>query len=360
MQCTLYFVLYSHLFCILFKFHNSASEIITVARESANTKVNSFESFSISMTSHAKEAGEVWPFVDLPDWSVRAQNLAELTKSYAILYTPIVETDQRQDWESYVQNNVQSWYQESIINENLSVNVTNLYTMKEIFALDITTNPPQPKPLANDTAPWLPVWQVYPLDPTFTTVNFNFLNGPRLNQAYNILRYTKKPALNFVQTPDGGRSQILTPIFDEVNNGKVELEMVGAIWALYEWSSYFENILTDETAEQLNLVVKNSCHEEDDVTYSVKGPDVSFLGYGDLHDTKFDDLEVNEPFLVIDYDQDKVPGDLCTPTVSLFLYPTNEMKQSFQTNTAAVYTSLIVVCIVYIIPLLICFCLSLF
>lgn len=323
-----------------------------MARESAVTKVNSFESFSVSLSSHAKAAGKDWPFVELPDWSVRAKNLADLTKSYAVLFTPIVEADQRQDWETYVMKNVGNWYQDSIINENLPVNVTDLMTVTipKIFALDIKTF--TPTILQDDTAPWLPVWQVYPLDPAFTTVNFNFLNGPRLNEAYNILRETEKPALNFVQTPDGGRSQILTPVFDKVNNGKEELEMVGAIWALYEWGSYFENILTDETAEQLELVVKNSCHEEDDVTYSVKGSNVTFLGYGDLHHTDFDDMELSAPFLVIDYDESKVSSDLCTPTVSLYLYPTIEMQRAFQTNTATVYTSLIVVRILYPVLLL--------
>eukprot|EP00980_Cylindrotheca_fusiformis_P000044 scaffold14_cov130-Cylindrotheca_fusiformis.AAC.14 len=67
------------------QFTGYASEVVTVSRETTSQLFNALDAFSVSISSQAARELELrnssWPFYRIPDWSVRAQRLAELTRT---------------------------------------------------------------------------------------------------------------------------------------------------------------------------------------------------------------------------------------------------------------------------------------
>jgi hypothetical protein len=101
--------------------------------------------------------------------------------------------------------------------------------------------------------------------------------------------------------------------------------------------NYFKKILPDN-AGGIFAVVRST--DGDSVTYRIDGMDATFLGEGDLHDTQYDQLEITSDFAHLDVDESiDVPNELRVPTLTLHLYPSNELRDIFITNNAAFYAA---------------------
>jgi class 3 adenylate cyclase len=311
------------------KFENYASQIVSVARETADNSFEAVEAFSVTVSSYAVDANKTWPFVDVPDWSARGQRLAALTGASRVILCPIVEDEKRQDWESHARNNAASWYQNSIENEDLE-DPAGFFQDKTSLKIVPTaeTNP----------GPWLVGWQQYPLDKRLLVTNFDMLYGKNAN-AYLITAATLEPAIGFFVILE---SLIIQPIFEKVDNGKNERKLVGIILLAVDWISYFQNVLSASTKAGVIVVMKNSCQEDDGFTYRINGPEAVYVGKGDLHDPQYDHLQVSALFVSFGYDKSKIPADRCAPELSLHLYPTQTLEASFHTKKAIHYTVVVV------------------
>ena len=77
-------------------------------------------------------------------------------------------------------------------------------------------------------------------------------------------------------------------------------------------------------------MLSNTCNQS--LTYQINGPNVTFLGSGDLHDTTYDYLEHSAEYDVLD--------DACIYTFSI--YPSAQIQESYQTGKSIYYTAAIV------------------
>jgi hypothetical protein len=108
------------------------------------------------------------------------------------------------------------------------------------------------------------------------------------------------------------------------------------LWCLIDWLAYFNNIVADKDAEMI-AVVKST--DNDAATYQIIGLKAKFLGEGDLHDTKFDSLEISSEFAKIHIDDSvELPNHLKVPVLSVHLYPTESLRQNYDTYNAYFYT----------------------
>eukprot|EP00980_Cylindrotheca_fusiformis_P014230 scaffold3752_cov137-Cylindrotheca_fusiformis.AAC.4 len=175
---------------------------------------------------------------------------------------------------------------------------------------------------------------------------------------------TRTPTLGFtrIETEPGVTSpgsQIIQPIFDGGDTEAEARETVAVIVARLPWSDYFKNALT-EGEDGIVVVLESACPKlaEDAVvqrtnqsfgesdryilTFQVDGPNVVFLGEADLHDPEYDSLVLSEVFVDLDIDESQLPETTCVPVVTLHVYPSAELEDSFQTDNSIIYTVMVV------------------
>jgi hypothetical protein len=333
---------------------------------------NALDSFSVSIASEAvSEAAHTntsWPFVTIPHWSLKVTKLKDVigAESPVVLFSPIVPEDEKEKWVSYVTEQAPAWYQDSIDNEGRNYTVDDLMTktLPFIHFYDFENNF-MPTPVSRP-GPVLPVWQAYPFetDPVnpLLGTNYDLLTGPRIADLFQITSVILGPTIGFTQVVTSidttvAESQIIQPIFEEVDTDAAEKTMVGIIWLRLEWIDFFQNLLVEDV-EGMIVVLASSCPKVDALartileevgvlSYEINGPTAKFLGEIDAHDPTYDALEITEVFVDLDIDQTKLPEEQCVPKLTLHLYPSKAMEDSFHTSKAALYTTVVVVIFVF-------------
>eukprot|EP00980_Cylindrotheca_fusiformis_P010488 scaffold2324_cov116-Cylindrotheca_fusiformis.AAC.15 len=356
------------------QFTGYASEVVTVSREKTSQLFNALDAFSVSISSQA--AGEMelrnfsWPFYRIPDWSVRAQRLAALTgvEDPFITYSPIVRQHERNAWEEFANDAYPILYQEAIDKEgnNAGMTVKNLLhkTVPFVYTLDEVSRTIIP---ASRTGDLLPSFQQYPLKffPLLPVLpmGYDLRTYGTFQDLFRITRAIKRPAIggflihSDVETEVSG-SEIVQPIFDRADTADSDRIVVGGICLQLHWLDYFKNLFREDDSEaEIIVVLKNSCPVLPDpidivpesatstdhvVTYQVGGNKAIVLGMEDLHDPKYDSLEVTETFIDLGIDHSKVPDGLCVPILSLHVYPSETLEKKFKTHNRAIYTSVVV------------------
>ena len=172
------------------------------------------------------------------------------------------------------------------------------------------------------------------------TVNYNeFESGP-VSMMYDDISSSGMNTFSGVLNSPGNdtalpRSYLASPIYDTfmVNENK---QLVAMLLSQISWYTRFESILPIG-ANGVVLVVRYACTGKADVdhSYSVNGPDVVYMGPGDLH--------AHPRWTYYEYPAD-VPvfhaGGNCS--YSLHIYPSDRLNASFTSNKPAIYTSIVV------------------
>jgi hypothetical protein len=136
------------------------------------------------------------------------------------------------------------------------------------------------------------------------------------------------------------------PIVNDLSvNAVLELDnvtaaSVGMINIPIYWRSFFRNILP-EGHTGIVIVVHNKCNRP--FTYQINGNAVVYLGVGDNHDTKYDDLvEIRKLEDLASFSGDNstysgaaIDTEYCPYT--LYVYPSDSMKALFVSNDATIY-----------------------
>eukprot|EP00980_Cylindrotheca_fusiformis_P012400 scaffold3044_cov103-Cylindrotheca_fusiformis.AAC.3 len=105
------------------KFARYATEILATLVSKSNHMFGALDSFASSIGAQAAAehalSNTSWPFYRIPHWSVQAQRLAQLSRvdNTFIGVAPIVEEDEREEWNRFAAEQNPLWYQESIENE---------------------------------------------------------------------------------------------------------------------------------------------------------------------------------------------------------------------------------------------------
>eukprot|EP00980_Cylindrotheca_fusiformis_P003089 scaffold719_cov117-Cylindrotheca_fusiformis.AAC.9 len=379
------------------KFEAYATEIVTVSRSKASQFFDALDSFASSIGAQAAAEhafhNTSWPFYRIPNWSVQAEKLAQLTgvDDPIIAVAPIVQEDERDQWNSFAAQQNPIWYQESIEYEGYTE-----FTAEQLLQRTIPfvhffdpENHYNPEPVTRP-GEVLPYFQAYPaglfsgLTIMITNVDI-LLASKQTEELYNVTKIARSPTLGFTRLRlldelEVPGSQIMQPIYDGPDTKAHDREVVAVIRVRLPWLDYFKNLLA-EGEDGIVVVLESACpkvdedlfedlgeqlgeqfgidddalfgsqhHRESDrniITYQVDGPNAVMLGETDLHDPKYDALVVSEVFVDLQIDQSQLPAGSCVPVLTLHVYPSAELEDDFHSSNAAIYTIVVIAIFVF-------------
>jgi hypothetical protein len=82
-------------------FHDDANKILGNIGQNLQRSMEASDAFITSITSYAAHTNQTWPFVVIPDYSVRAEKIRSLCGGiYAATYH-VVNNEQRKEWENF-------------------------------------------------------------------------------------------------------------------------------------------------------------------------------------------------------------------------------------------------------------------
>jgi Adenylate and Guanylate cyclase catalytic domain len=124
------------------------------------------------------------------------------------------------------------------------------------------------------------------------------------------------------------------------SNNATSTRAVGMLVIPTYWRSFIRNILT-EKSDGIVVVVENPCAQS--FTYQIFGPRVVYLGVGDLHDSKYDDIVVSSSIIELKnyttgnahYNGAPINADYCPSTIHV--YPSDTMKADFMSKDATFF-----------------------
>ena len=125
---------------------------------------------------------------------------------------------------------------------------------------------------------------------------------------------------------------ILQPVFDAIIEPQNQT-LVGLLIAITPYGNLLDRLLPDNK-EGVIAVFKDDCNNT--MTFEMSSTKAKFLGYEDLHETKYDKYERVERNIEM-YDE-RMQG-VCTH--DLYLYPSTKLEQSYQGASPAIFTSLV-------------------
>ena len=129
-------------------------------------------------------------------------------------------------------------------------------------------------------------------------------------------------------------------IEDESSSAPSSPSLVAILLATVKWSEFFSNILPSDDLGYV-CILANECGQE--LTFELNGPDVVFVGPGDLHDAKYNDLgesyflngtlalTLSPSFPVKNVPEVQLVNDYCP--YSLHVYPTQRLQEAYVSDT---------------------------
>eukprot|EP00980_Cylindrotheca_fusiformis_P018548 scaffold6142_cov116-Cylindrotheca_fusiformis.AAC.5 len=307
------------------------------------------DAFSNNIASQAASENALrnttWPFYAVPDWSIKAKGLAKLTgvSDPDVVFSSIVQAEDRAEYNEFAANVVPEWYQESAKIEKSDLTATEFWhkTVPFIHYFDIQNNFQPVAPPENRES--IPLLQVYPLrfpqGSQLMPPLFDSAYAPGSISLVNVSRSIRKPVMGFTDidiatdTASPG-SQIVQPVYDTADSDADDRKVVAFAGIRLHWLDYFKNILAD--GEYVDSFGRNSSSSV--VTYKIDGQNAEYLGDSDLHNPKYDGMEITDIFVELGIDESELPDGTCIPTLTLHVYPSEELEQSFQTSKAIAYT----------------------
>ena len=287
---------------------------------------SAYDRLALSYTGYAIGTNSTWPFVTIRDFEAQGDQFIKQTGCKWLALTMLVSKKQRSRWESYSVKN-DGWVNESFAFLGLTEN--NKSTISPfIFRRDDGMK----AYYDNETdSTFTPCWQISPVNEGFSDINFNFRDSPLFESIYTTL----VQGAPFAVSPPSGVSASLSwpqitlgqPVYDSVLGNQT---LVAIIYAQLPMHIFFEGILATHVGG-IDLVIKDTCGVN--FTYLVKGPNVTFVGEGDLHDPQTSQFIVST---------DRVITFTNGCGVYYEIYPSIELYQSSQSNTAVAFVIAVV------------------
>eukprot|EP00980_Cylindrotheca_fusiformis_P014635 scaffold3974_cov140-Cylindrotheca_fusiformis.AAC.7 len=349
------------------QFTGYASEILILSQQKAHQFFSALDAFSKNIASQAVAGNALhntsWPFYAIPDWSIKAKGVAELTgvSEPEVVFYSIVKAEERDKFNEFAAQAVPSWYQESVEIEKPEMTATEFWqrTIPFIHFYDPENNFQPGPPHRNSEL--IPILQHYPLRlpldyPVMPTL-YDIVYAPGADTLVNLSRSIRKPVMGYTVMDVGTEaalpgSLIIQPIYDTANSDAEDRKVVAFVGIRLHWLDYFKNVLTDGEFGVI-VVVQSACPNlciyqqnvdssaSSVVTYRVDGQSAEYLGDSDLHNPKYDGMEITDVFVDLGIDMSEIPEGSCVPTLTLRVYPSEDLEQSFQTSKAIEYTGVV-------------------
>jgi hypothetical protein len=280
----------------------------------------------------------------LPDFEQLGVGAKFLTGAVFIAFSPLVKQEDRAGWEAYSVEN-QQWIADGLgFSPPWEVSAIP-GEVRDIpgFVYRKTLRSYVPEV---EMEQYSPVWQMSPPPADTSIVNFNLFNNPTFKSLTNFTDSTRQAGLSevldtselfgaAVPEEDGHpHSIIVIPVFREAFNPFTEI--VGHVVAVIPWFKFFENILAESPISGIYAVVEDSCGNS--FTYFIESQKVTFLGFGDSHDIKYDYLKQSTDFVANDGNLSGTPGlkDHCEYKLSV--YPSAKYEEGYTSDSRWYFT----------------------
>ena len=289
------------------QFSDLAAKVTEQFLDLTQLKVWICYSLSLAYTTEFEGSG-AWPDVTLNRFAVKTLGVNAMARASLIAFAPLVTDMNRNSWETYAAK---------------SDPMLELLELSDsLREIESRSNVPTPKTLShgdytkpdgifrieNGTVvldkgpgPYFPLWQVAPAVEGAQLIMFNQMSDPDRANAISSMLNASRPVVSEVFSDDTfdqakenayskTRGVLYFPVFDAFVNGKV----VGAISAEFNWEDNFRYILPAHS-KGIICVLENTCGQQ--FTYMIEGEDAVFLGTGDLHNAKYDDMEESTTYI---------------------------------------------------------------
>jgi class 3 adenylate cyclase len=373
------------------EYEAGANQVIKSFHISVEQFLGSFDALASIITSHAIDSGSTFPNVTVPDFEVHADATRVLSRAPFVQYLPLVTDEIRKEWETYAIENQGHLFPafakemaligaqdakynmtkpEAQGNRELQFNsITDQTFREEIWG---TTGAGETE--APNTGPYLPTWQGSPVIPLINILNFNSLDLAYNRGPYNDTINNAQAALGvmthlddatdenneaiqilntwlslgqyrhtFAEYTDDPITMFAYPVFDKFTPDRKIVAILGT--ALY-WRVLFADVLPP-SGTGFTVVVENSLDQAE--TYRIDGPTVTYVGIGDLHETKYDHMEImanvadfvtakggveTRSYTAVDLNSDYLD-------YTVHVYPSTHMEDKFVTNKPIYYAMVV-------------------
>eukprot|EP00934_Nitzschia_sp_Nitz4_P007763 Nitzschia sp. Nitz4//scaffold37_size175936//118664//127302//NITZ4_002057-RA/size175936-augustus-gene-0.10-mRNA-1//1//CDS//3329549821//7753//frame0 len=212
----------------------------------------------------------------------------------------------------------------------------------------------------NDLDTYVPYWQVTPL--ATRLIKYNILSNDFFSGEANETIQTRQITIGgFAYLPSDLASlfgisdlgsepvtQIYVPVFTDFTDSR---SIAGLVTGIIRWSDLLEQTLPSTANDPMICVFETPCGADQIISYRIQGQEATFLGTGDFHSSKFNDMvHTNED--VESTENNVSPEEFSTFSgvtinegycpISIRIYPTLTMESHFITQKPLYYTVAVV------------------
>lgn len=374
-----------------------ASKLVKSFHNSIESKIGAIQTFSTTITSQTMASDESFPNVTIPNFAMVGENMRIQSGAVYVNWMPLVTDETRAGWEEYASQHY-NWIMPAFF-KDLSYKAAQDarfgYTKAPTEA-PVDTDAPQSSaapdmntPLAyadgynpkiwgmnhsimpEGSGPFFVVWQVSPVLPITTILNLDMLThvtiGPPMKAALETEKIIVGKAHN-LRDPNDPKGQAASTysayltmgqfrhqsatyqgdptadvVFPVFNNFGPNRTLAGILTAPIYWHMSLEGILP---SEDISVICVMTNTQGQVFSYRVHGPNVTFLGPGDHHNTKYDAMMVQEDVMqtLIDnagpqnhgYEAADLDTEYCS--YSIRVYPSETLENQYLTNDTRTYT----------------------
>jgi hypothetical protein len=345
------------------------------------------EQMSASVTASANMSGAVLPYLTQPFFEISGGYVDGMGGIISVVFAPLVEAEKESEWVEYSIAN-QGWIGESArlralhpghrdpLHGTINDHEHNTYGRK-LLEPDGTINDHEHNTYARKLQEYEPItpfiyrwedgekvpetfvpgqvvaplWQQTPA--AASEVNVNLLSDRRVAEMYAAVAETNQSLLSTHFQMDESflfdslfgpndklvklnpHNFLMEPVY---SNFEEEHELIGFLVGVTAFKNMMDNVV-QEGANNIIAVISDSCGSRD-LTYELNGPISTFLGYEDLHDSRFDAFMHSTKL----ENYESIVEGICVH--ELKVYPSATFRASYETNKPAVYTSVIVLAFV--------------
>lgn len=308
------------------------------------------QSLSDSITVQAVWEGSKWPFVLVPFFDAQGAAAKAITASgaAAIMMSPLVTEAQKDPWGEY----------SVLVGDQLSSDPSfipstippTIYKVEN--TLNGTTSP------STDVGPghYSPVWQTYPPLKNGSVVNFDMFSNLQLKKLYHAMNDTREavispvmslsPISDAIGVEEQVSSVIFAPVFEERDPLSNTTLIAANLALVISWESYL-SFVGKHQMDGTSYVLQNTCGQTFSAEYN-DGNLTNFV-FGAEYNLVYAHMVGVIPlmgFLTAHFNS-TVGTQACA--YELYVYPTQEMRDAFKSDTAVIATSVVAACFVAVL-----------
>mmetsp|Transcript_45322 Transcript_45322/g.109736 ORF Transcript_45322/g.109736 Transcript_45322/m.109736 type:complete len:1123 (+) Transcript_45322:296-3664(+) len=349
-----------------FEFANKVLESIGATLENS---FGALDNLATSVVAAAHAANQTFPNIRVANFGIHAAKTLSLSRAKIIVMCPVVKGGQFEAWHNWTLQEGRTWVDETVNVQKTDPNyfgpiVEEYLTRDEIHTRNGATEA---------IGVHLPSWQAYPIVPTWPPYNYDYITGLTYTTAHTEMLekgsiVITTPYLNpdpndeaamenAISTagwlyerlhpdeePLEPASDLYFPIFDDLNTFETDTSKtspVATFGVTFYWRDMIRDILP-ESAKGILVVVDCPCSAS--FTYRLDGSETTLMGRGDLHESKYNDMELTSVITQLDsfrirqtsYSGPGLDDETCP--IAFRIYPSQATEDQYMTNNSLIYS----------------------